>query len=31
MGITLKTLPVYEDMVLLTPAVKNEESGYRYY
>jgi len=31
MGITRKTLLVYEDMGLLTPAVKNEKSGYRYY
>ena len=31
MGITRKTLIVYEDMGLLTPAVKDEESGYRYY
>lgn len=31
MGITRKTLLVYEDMGLLTPAVKDEESGYRYY
>ena len=31
MGITRKTLRVYEDMGLLTPAVKDEESGYRYY
>ena len=30
-GITRKTLLVYEDMKLLTPAVKDEESGYRYY
>ena len=30
-GITRKTLIVYEDMGLLTPAVKDEESGYRYY
>ena len=31
MGITRKTLIVYEDMGLLTPAIKDEESGYRYY
>lgn len=31
MGISRKTLLVYEDMGLLTPAVKDEESGYRYY
>lgn len=31
MGITRKTLLVYEDMGLLTPAVKDAESGYRYY
>ena len=31
MGITRKTLLVYEDMGLLTPAVKDGESGYRYY
>jgi len=31
MGITRKTLRVYEDMGLLTPAVQDEESGYRYY
>ena len=31
MGITRKTLRVYEDMGLLTPAEKDEESGYRYY
>lgn len=31
MGITRKTLIVYEDMGLLSPAVKDEESGYRYY
>ena len=31
MGITRKTLLVYEEMGLLTPAVKDEESGYRYY
>ncbi|MBR7132317.1 MAG: MerR family transcriptional regulator [Clostridia bacterium] len=31
MGVTRKTLLVFEDMGLLTPAVKDEESGYRYY
>ena len=31
MGITRKTLRVYEDMGLLTPAEKVEKSGYRYY
>lgn len=31
LGITRKTLLVYENMGLLTPAVKDEESGYRYY
>ena len=31
MGVTRKTLLVYEEMGLLTPAVKDEESGYRYY
>ena len=31
LGITRKTLLVYEKMGLLTPAVKDEESGYRYY
>ena len=31
MGVTRKTLLVYEDMGLLTPAVKDPESGYRYY
>lgn len=31
LGITRKTLLVYEDMGLLTPAVRDEESGYRYY
>lgn len=31
MGITRKTLLVYEEKGLLTPAVKDEESGYRYY
>jgi len=31
MGVTRKTLLVFENMGLLTPAVKNEESGYRYY
>ena len=31
MGVTRKTLLVFEDMGLLTPAVKDEESGFRYY
>ena len=31
MGITRKTLLVYENMGLLKPAIKDEESGYRYY
>ena len=31
MGVTRKTLLVFEDMGLLIPAVKDEESGYRYY
>ena len=31
MGITRKALLVYEDMGLLVPAVKDEDSGYRYY
>ena len=31
MGITRKALLVYEAAGLLTPAVKDEESGYRYY
>ena len=31
LGITRKTILVYEDMGLLTPAVKDENSGYRYY
>lgn len=31
MGITRKTLLVYEDRGLLKPAIKDEESGYRYY
>jgi len=31
MGVTRKTLLVYEEMGLLIPAVKDEESGYRYY
>ena len=30
-GVTRKTLLVFEEMGLLTPAVKDEESGYRYY
>lgn len=31
MGVTRKTLLVYEDAGLLTPALKDKESGYRYY
>lgn len=31
LGVTRKALLVYENMGLLTPAVKDEESGYRYY
>ena len=31
MGITRKTLLVYEEAGLLTPAIKDEKSGYRYY
>lgn len=31
LGVTRKTLLVFEDMGLLTPAVKDWESGYRYY
>ena len=31
MGITRKTLLVFEEMGLLTPAVKDKDSGYRYY
>ncbi len=31
LGVTRKTLLVYENMGLLTPAVKDEQSGYRYY
>lgn len=31
LGVTRKTLLVYEEMGLLTPAIKDEESGYRYY
>lgn len=30
-GVTRKTLLVFEEMGLLTPAVRDEESGYRYY
>ena len=30
-GVTRKALLVFEEMGLLTPAVKDEESGYRYY
>ena len=31
LGVTRKTLLVYEDMGLLTPAFKDPDSGYRYY
>lgn len=31
MGVTRKALLIYEELGLLTPAVKDEESGYRYY
>lgn len=31
LGVTCKALLVYEDAGLLNPAVKDEESGYRYY
>lgn len=31
LGITRKTILVYEEMGVLTPAVKDENSGYRYY
>ncbi|MBQ1264155.1 MAG: MerR family transcriptional regulator, partial [Oscillospiraceae bacterium] len=31
LGVSRKSLLVFEDMGLLTPAVKDEESGYRYY
>lgn len=31
MGVTRKTLLVYEDMGLLTPAVRDKDSGFRYY
>lgn len=31
LGVTRKTLLVYENMGLLTPAVKDGQSGYRYY
>lgn len=31
LGVTRKTILVYEKMGLLTPAVKDEQSGYRYY
>lgn len=31
LGVTRKTLLVYENMGLLTPAVRDEHSGYRYY
>ena len=30
LGITRKTILVYEEMGLLTPAIKNKNSGYRY-
>lgn len=31
LGTTRKTILVYEEMGLLTPAIKDENSGYRYY
>lgn len=31
LGVTRKALIVYEELGLLTPAVKDQESGYRYY
>ena len=31
LGVTRKTILVYEEMGLLTPAVKDEASSYRYY
>ena len=31
LGITRKAILGYEELGLLTPAVKNEDSGYRYY
>ncbi len=31
LGVTRKTVLVYENMGLLTPAIKDEETGYRYY
>ena len=31
LGVTRKTLLVFEEMGLLTPAVKDADSGYRYY
>ena len=31
LGVTRKAILVYEELGLLTPAAKNEESGYRYY
>lgn len=31
LGVTRKAILVYEEMGLLTPAVKDEDSGYRYY
>ena len=31
LGVTRKAILVYEDMGLLTPAVRDEKSGFRYY
>ena len=31
LGVTRKAILLYEDMGLLTPAVKDEKSGFRYY
>lgn len=31
LGVTRKTILIYEDMGLLTPAFRDEDSGYRYY
>lgn len=31
LGVSRKAILVYEDMGLLTPAIKNESNGYRYY
>ena len=31
LGVTRKALLIYEDMGLLTPAVKDKDSGFRYY